>query len=209
MYPRRVATALTFVAALLCGTATAVSPSAASTQSDPVHVNSLHVESESTLQYQSTIDLKFDKPVSAELARTYAKRLANPVQPVNSPAIGPEYISCGGSGRWSDTNGSLTLQYTCSTRDSLAWSYRISAAVQAIIVSNVAERGLSWWVNGVEKPRNAPHNVHKSYLFHGTMTGATRGTRVEYQDYLSFRHNLGGGGTGSITWAGRVHTLAD
>jgi hypothetical protein len=210
IYPRRAATALAFVVALLCGSAVAVSPSVAAPRNDPTYVTSLHVESDSALQYRSIIDLKFDEPVSTKLADNYAKRLANPLEPVNaSPQLGPEYLSCGGSGRWPDNNGSLTLQYTCSTRDSLAWSYVISAPVQAIIVSNVAERGLDWWVNGVAKPRNAPHNVVKSYLFHGTMTGATRGTTVDYQDYMTFRHNLGSGGTGSITWAGRVHTLAN
>ena len=57
--------------------------------------------------------------------------------------------------------------------------------------------------------KNAGHYVPDYYQFHGTMTGATRGTRIDYQDYMTFRHNIGPGGTGSITWAGRVNTLAN
>ncbi|MEU4391970.1 hypothetical protein [Kribbella sp. NPDC023855] len=203
---QRATTAFAFVATLLLGSVTAVPASVASPQSDPTNVSSVHVESDAAKQYRSTIDLKFDKPVSSKLADTYAKKLASEIAPAQ---LGPEYISCGGNGRWSDTNGSLTLQYTCSTTDRLAWSYAISSAVKAIIVSNVTEQGLDWWVNGTKMPRNAPHVVPKDYLLHGTMSGAKRNSTVDYQDYLTFRHNLGGGGTGSITWAGRVHTLAD
>lgn len=206
----RAATALVFVSALLGGSIAAVPTSTASVYSDPGNTSSVHVKSSSAVQYQSSIDLKFDKPVSVKVADSYVQRLANAIRPVEAaPQLGPEYLSCGGSGKWSDNNGSLTLQYTCSTTDRIAWSYRISPQVQAIIVSNISEQGLDWWVNGVKKPRNAPHNVPKDYLLHGTMSGATRGTQVDYQDYITFRHNLGGGGTGSITWAGRVHTLVD
>ncbi|GAA3100754.1 hypothetical protein GCM10010530_26400 [Kribbella aluminosa] len=211
MRPRRAAAAFAFVAALLCGSIAAVPTSVAAPYSDPANVSTVHVESSSAPQYRSSIDLKFDQPISVQAANGYANQLADSLRPVKAaPQLGPEYISCGGSGKWSDTNGSLTLQYTCSTVDRLAWSYAISAAVKAIIVSNINEQGLDWWVNGVKKPRNAPHpSVPKEYLLHGTMSGATTGTQVDYQDYITFRHNLGGGGTGSITWAGRVHTLED
>jgi hypothetical protein len=64
--------------------------------------------------------------------------------------------------------------------------------------------------NGVEMPRNQAHPVApEDYLFHGTMTGANPNNRIEYQDYMSFRHNVGPGGTGSIAWAGRVTPLRD
>lgn len=81
--------------------------------------------------------------------------------------------------------------------------------MRAIVVGNVNETGLRWWRNGAAMPQNSPHLVPANYLFHGSMTYATRGSTIDYQDYMTFRHNVGPGGTASITWAGRVHTLAD
>jgi hypothetical protein len=159
-------------------------------------------------QFDSTLTLNFEKPIAKIQAAGYLQRIST-VEPAVKIMLGPAYLSCGGSGKWSDSNGTLSLQYSCSSTDYLAWGYTISPAVKAIIVSSVTEQGLSWWRNGVSMPRNAPHVVPKDYLLHGTMSGATTNSTIQYQDYLTFRHNLGGGGTGSITWAGQVHTLSD
>ena len=57
--------------------------------------------------------------------------------------------------------------------------------------------------------QNRPHVEAKDYIFHGNMRGANPGSKIQYQDYMTFRHNIGRGGTGSIFWSGEVHTLRD
>ncbi len=76
-------------------------------------------------------------------------------------------------------------------------------------MGNITETGLSWWRKGAAMPQNAPHVVPPSYTLHGSMTPVPYNSRVEYQDYITFRHNVGSGGTASVTWAGRVTTLRD
>ena len=163
-------------------------------------------------QLDTVVTLTFDKPVDAGHAAQYSRQLTNSATSVMTATgqLGPAYISCGGSGAWADANGSLVMQYTClSTRATIAWGFKISPALQAIIVGNVSERGLSWWRNGVAMPMNSPHAVPAYYQIHGSMTGANPNTQIDYQDYITFRHNVGSGGSGSITWAGRVHTLVN
>ena len=137
-------------------------------------------------------------------AKTVERRLRGDLQAtsgmVAAASVDP-IMYCSTERFYCDSNGRLHLARFCSLRQ-LRWDYRISAAVQAVIVSSVNETGLWYWINGVRQPRNAPHVVGKSYLLHGTMSGVDTGERVEYQDYLTFRHNIGGGGTGSITFAG-------
>ncbi|KAK4120425.1 hypothetical protein N657DRAFT_161648 [Parathielavia appendiculata] len=168
----------------------------------------------SSAQFSATLSLDFDEPIPAVEARQRVDEITKrgaeaPIEVELGRRLGPDYISCEGSGDWSDSNGKLTLQYICTTKYPLSWSFKISAAVKKIIVSNVSERGLSWWRNGKKMPQNAPHVEGKGYVFHGTMTGANPNSKIQYQDYFSFRHNVGSGGTGSITFAGEVHTLRD
>jgi hypothetical protein len=171
---------------------------------------SIAVDPPATPQYKTVLDLKFDRPVNSKEVEGYVNSLRRSQSvAVSKIQLGPAYLSCGGSGNWSDSNGTLNLQYTCSTRDTIAWAFRISPAVQAIVVGTVFEEGLSWSVNGRAMPKNAPHPAAASYLFHGSMTGATRNSTIDYRDRLSFRHRVGPGGPAAITWSGRVQTLSD
>jgi hypothetical protein len=54
----------------------------------------------------------------------------------------------------------------------------------------VTERGLDWWVNGSRKPRQAPHVVPCSYIFHGTFT-VSRSDDLWYTDDYSFEVEVG------------------
>jgi len=57
---------------------------------------------------------------------------------------------------------------------------------------------------------NSPHpETPKDYTLHGNMRGATPNSKIQYQDYMTFRHNVGPGGTGSIVFSGEVTTLED
>jgi hypothetical protein len=189
--------------------ASAATASSAVAQSAPKSIRSIQVRSSfSGGDLTSTTELKFAHPVSVAEAGQYSRQLAG--GGLAAAQLGPSYISCEGSGAWSDSNGKLSLQYTCTKGTGyLAWGFKLSAAVRAIVVGNINETGLRWWLNGKAKPQNAPHVVPPSYLLHGTMSGASTGSTVDYQDYITFRHNVGSGGTGSVTWSGRVHTLKD
>jgi len=116
-------------------------------------------------------------------------------------------LSCGNGLATSDSNGRLTLDYACHlTPKRLFWSYKLSATVRKIVVGPVSESGLRWWRNGASQPQNAPHVEGAAYLFHGTMKPVPLKSDVDYQDVLTFRHNIGSGGTARVVWAGSVVT---
>lgn len=150
----------------------------------------------------STVRLDFDKPVSSQQAATLKASLAA-TPPVTTAAAG-ESMWCLGSIGVGDANSFFTIQYSCGSRRRLAWSWKLSAALRAIIVSPVSERGLEWWRNGAFAGQNAPHSAPKDYTFHGNMNPVYAGNDIDYQDYATFRHNVGPGGTGSVIWSGSV-----
>jgi hypothetical protein len=128
---------------------------------------------------------------------------------VQTPSGLNEYLSCEGYINRTSNEGRFTLAYNCfGGYGTLPWSFRLSPQVQAIVVGNVNEDGLWWWRNGVRQAKNAPHpNAPRNYLFHGTLNPVYHYNHVQYQDYISFRHNIGPGGRGSVTIAGAVDLL--
>jgi hypothetical protein len=119
-------------------------------------------------------------------------------------AKAPGTLRCGQNPSWSDANGTLHMRFNCKY-GTINWGYKLSARLQAIITSNVTERGASWWKNGKHMPRNSGHVKGKSYLFHGTFKPVGHGDHIQSQDYFTFRVNIGGQtGTGSLTWTSDV-----
>ncbi|MGH3796564.1 MAG: hypothetical protein ACRDSP_16945 [Pseudonocardiaceae bacterium] len=150
----------------------------------------------------NTLTLRLDEPMPASEAATTARTLRQDMQAAAALTV-PDIMFCTTGRSYTDSNGTLNLARFCDLRQ-LRWDYRISEGVQAIIVSPVSETGLWYFINGVRQPRNSPHVEPRDYLFHGTMSGIDTGVTVDYQDYMTFRHNIGPGGTGSITFAGSV-----
>ncbi len=151
----------------------------------------------------STLTLNFDQPTSRAQADRAAARLGNQLA---IQARSTAYLSCGNDLSNSDSNGTLTLQYNCSTKTrTVPWGYNLSAAVRKIVVGTVAEDGLRWWKNGSSMPKNAGHVVAAGYHFHGTMKPVANGNTLDYQDVFKFRHNVGSGGSAVLTFAGTVH----
>ncbi|WP_436757264.1 hypothetical protein [Streptosporangium sp. V21-05] len=120
-------------------------------------------------------------------------------------------IYCGGEYSHWDSNGTFTIGYQClSSKRSLPWGYVIDPQLQWVIVSNVTENGMYWWKNNVSMPKNASHVVPKDYHFHGNFNPVAKGNNIHYNDYMTFRVNIPGSGTGtaSLTVVGDV-TLKD
>lgn len=200
--------ALSVLAAVLTvfGAGTAA-PVAAAVAADS-RVHSVVVET-GTAKGKATLSLSFDgagiskaeaDKVRASLSRSAAVTVDR-VRKVQAPPT----LWCGTGLTSFDSNGQFDIAYYCSpTINTLPWGFRISTAVKAIIVGNVSETGLRWWRNGYLGGQNAAHNVPADYLFHGNMNPVWSTDHISYQDYMTFRHNLGGGGTGSLAFAGEV-----
>lgn len=122
-------------------------------------------------------------------------------------ALAPEYfqVYCDEFYSFRDENAQFTIQRGCGLNRA-PWSIRLAEDVQAICVTGtVNEAGLKWTLNGVSKPQQAPHaGVTCGYIFHGRFSGVSRGDGVTYTDTIKFRHNLGPGGTATVTVYGKL-----
>lgn len=155
-------------------------------------------------EFTTTLRLTFEEPVTFADSQRIVRDLG--VTTVSQSQVAPTAttnLSCGESFTKVTNEGKWDMKYTCfPTYATTPWSFKISSTVQYIIVSNVTEDGLWWWRNGVRQTKLARHVVPKDYLFHGTMSKMWNGDSISYQDYFTFRHNVGSGGTGSIAIAG-------
>jgi hypothetical protein len=158
-----------------------------------------------TSSTQLTLSLTFDKGISASEADRLRSSLAASVSDVGIAGDWGDPLHCWGEIQVYDNNGSFGIAYNCGNPRTAPWHFQIASQVRAIIVGNVNEQGLSFWRNSFFAGQNAPHTVPSDYLFHGTITPALYWDSIDYQDYISFRHNLGGGGSGAIAFAGSVH----
>jgi hypothetical protein len=149
-----------------------------------------------------TLTLKFDKPVTQAEATRLETELASPLTPAAPASV--RNMKCNQSDVLFNSHGRVDLYYKCfPTHAVTQWSIRISTDLQSKIVGQVNEHGMQWWRNSVEQARNASHlNYPKNYIFHGTLNPMWNGNRITYQDYFTFQHNIGSGGSGSVVFAG-------
>ncbi len=164
-------------------------------QSIGVDPLSLHVDGS-----QATATSMAQQSTSVMPTSAPSARLSVTATPMAGPTGGAS-LRCNQYYSWADGNGTYTLQHACGGTTA-PWSYRIAAPLQSVIVGNVSESGMSWTRNGTAMPRQAPHTVGASYLFHGTYNPAPDGSHILYQDTISFRHNISGGGSGIISFNG-------
>jgi len=198
---RRLGVVISVTACLIAGLGPVAPPAMAA--EPPGDVSEISIESVSVDHSSSTLELGFDSPISRAEAGEVRERLSS--EPPVQRAQALDRLTCQTHLDRSDSNGSWTLQYVCSADYAvLNWGFRLSPANQATVVGPVNEDGLRWWRNSVEQPKNAPHVVPADYLFHGTMKLVYNGDTVDYQDYLTWRHNIGPGGTAAVTFAGSV-----
>lgn len=169
----------------------------------PDEVSEISIESVAADGYQSTLELSFDEPLSQSEAEQIRQQMTSDAPVQRTQEV--ERLACRTNLDRSDSNGNWTLQYQCLEDFAiLNWGYRLSPANQATVVGSVTEDGLRWWRNSIEQPKNSPHIVPADYLFHGSMRPVYNGDIVDYQDYLTWRHNIGPGGTAAVTFAGSV-----
>jgi hypothetical protein len=154
----------------------------------------------------ATLTLQLDRPMASDAALLVERRLGADLRQSAAAASSEVTMGCNLIFSASDTNGVVRLERYCGLRQ-IRWDYTISATARAIIVGAVSETGLWYFINGVRQPRNSPHVVPSDYHLHGTMSGVLSGQYVQYQDYMYFRHNIGPGGTGSITFAGALRLV--
>lgn len=119
---------------------------------------------------------------------------ATSVSPANPPpggGGGAEPLNCNQAYYFSDGDGTFSYQHACGGSTS-PWGYRISAAIQKIIISSVHESGMCWTRNGAARGCQASHTEPKSYQFHGTFNPVHGGDYIAYSDIYTFTVEVGG-----------------
>jgi hypothetical protein len=111
-------------------------------------------------------------------------------------------IYCDTYNAFVDGDGTYSVQRACGVNKA-PWGWQMSPQIQDICVDPAVEDGMQWTVNGVTKPRQAPHAATCGYQFHGTYT-VSRGDKLTYADRIEFEHNVGGGGYAYIDISGRL-----
>ena len=139
-----------------------------------------------------------------QLYASLTSRLAAAQAQTSAPAAthgGPYLMYCNTNPTYTGAHGTLDARFNCAY-NVINWGFRIAPSVQSNITTEVNERGVSWWKNGMKMPPNAPHIKDKTYIFHGTLNPVRNGDVIQFQDYMTFGVRIGGRtGTGTLTWA--------
>lgn len=152
--------------------------------------------------------LRFDRPITAASAERVRASLTLRPGHTSVNRVDRWKLRCANSVTFHDANGRFDVAYYCGKkRRSLPWGYKLSKKVQSIVVGNVHEHRLLFWRNGKPAPKLAPHVKPAYYHFHGTMAPVYRRSNIECQDYLTFRHNIGPGVKGSVTFAAALRLV--
>lgn len=200
------------------GLATAAPPS-----SPPRAVTSLTVVDHGPESASAVLNLTFTHPVPERQVRDVVAQIGGDPDSVvvdgqsatASMEPGDEMVAmagptgqgppCGSGNTWFDSQGTFNLQHQCGWT-TVPWSWKMKSTLQASVVGAVSERGMDWWKNGVKQARQAPHlNYPANYTFHGTFSGAPTGTRIAYENMVSWRHNTAGGGNAVVSLGGQFY----
>lgn len=138
---RRLRICLSLVVLMLLGTP-AVAFAQETRQAQPVTIAYTY----DTAATKTTLTLKFPSVAGAQ-GMVFKKSVDSVLHPqgeadMNSMAYDGD-VRCGQSYGWSDANGYFTYQHGCGTTTA-PWGFKISATVQSIITSLVAEAGMEW-----------------------------------------------------------------
>lgn len=148
--------------------------------------------------YHSTLKIRFDRPMDTATAtrvkRAISRRLALSPGRLASPDAQPSgaYLYCNHAYSFSDSNGTFTFQHKCGGTTG-PWGYRLSAGLCSLVVSDVAEKGMTWKRNGTTEPRNAAHPAeYCGYQYHAAFNPDHDYDFINYSDTLDFEIDIDG-----------------
>ncbi len=188
------------VASVAVGMLTIVAASTPAQAADLGKVSSISIK-----DTYSELTFAFDQPISAAEAKEIQTNMEIRSSTVRPATAQP--VDCWTGGSFIDSNGSFSYQRRCNAVHTVLWGFQLSASNQATVVGLVNEVGLRWWCDYQYIGQNAPHTEPPYYLFHGVMNPVYTGTYVDFQDYLTWRHNIGSGGTASLAVAGTLYMV--
>ncbi|SHL29060.1 hypothetical protein [Actinacidiphila paucisporea] len=117
-----------------------------------------------------------------------------------------QVLPCGTPNTFIDANGTYTVQHACGGTTA-SWSYRLSTTACATAAGTVNEAGQIWALNGVTKPKQAPHpGVICRYIFHGTYNPAHDNNSIAYSDVITWA--VPGGGVATLQYYGHFKLSA-
>lgn len=199
------------VLAVSAALGTATMAASASAQTEPSRGGEAAVVIQSVHEVKglsSSLRLKFKVPTGEASRLRSAALHAISTSPKSLPGGGGSFenVSCNQSHSWSDSDGTYTYQHACGGTTS-PWGWKISAAVQAIIISDVNKSGMEWVRNGNGMPTQSPHpDEPKDYQFHSTYNPLHDRDNLNFWDYFTFTVRVNGNtGSGSITISGAIH----
>ena len=148
------------------------------------------------------MELRFDPPIPATEATAIQAEYDAP-----SAAEAPTTVLCNHDYSSSNAVGTYHIQRACGN-DRAQWGWQLNPGVQAVVVGDVNERGLFWRLNGTRQGDQAPHTEYPGYTWHGNFNGLSDGSKVTFDDELTFTHSLGTGGDATVTLSG-THLFSD
>lgn len=135
--------------------------------------------------YDSTLKIGFDRPVNAATAarvqNVISRRLA-----ASPDGKGPSgaYLYCNHAYSFSDSDGTFTFQHKCGGTTG-PWG--------SLVVSDVAEKGMTWTRNGKRQGANAGHPAeYCGYQYHAAFNPDHDYDYITYSDTMDFTIDIDG-----------------
>lgn len=166
---------------------------------------------EQTQGLESTLTIKFAKPLPRQSAKSQVESLVDSAEPNVAPTHDSSRtttqaskskifkLKCSTPFGQIDSNGHIEMQHKCGSNKT-PWGFWINENLQKRITGKVKERGMDSTVAGKRQGRQSDHKVDKNYHFHGTFTAKDNQT-INYSDKFSFPVGLD---IGTMKIAGKV-----
>lgn len=143
--------------------------------------------------YDSTLKISFGRPMNAATAarvqNAISRRLA-----ASPDGRGPSgaYLYCNHAYSFSDSDGTFTFQHKCGGTTG-PWGYRLSSGLCSLVVSDVAEKGMTWTRNGKRQGANAGHPAeYCGYQYHAAFNPDHDYDHITYSDTMDFTIDIDG-----------------
>ncbi len=174
----------------------ATAPASFATTSAPASSapTSITVSSSAGSAYSSRLTVSFPAgSVNTSKLNTIRSLLATSQKPATvSPPVNATISCLHGTYYFPDSNGTFTVQNSCLFM-TFPWGYKLSSALQSLIISPVDELGMGSRLNGVPRPLQSPHpNESPDHQFHGTFNPVPLFSSLSYSDQFNFTIDING-----------------